>query len=87
MFFSAVPKTENSVPAPERKRTLSPMQLMYCDEVETVGVFGVVGADELLDELDEPVELCGGGEGCTLSSCTGELCKPLSSCGEENSAP
>jgi DNA ligase (NAD+) len=37
--------------------------------------------------LLEPVELCGGVGAGTLSSCTGELCKPLSSCGGENSAP
>ena len=30
MFFSAVPKTEYCVPAPERKFTLSPVQRMYC---------------------------------------------------------
>ena len=38
MFFSALPKTENSVPAPERKFTLSPVQRMYCAFLGTGGV-------------------------------------------------
>ena len=42
MFFSALPKTENSVPAPERKFTLSPVQRMYCAFLVTGAVTGGV---------------------------------------------